>query len=190
MRTRYVFSAILSLVFTSGAAPPARAQAGAETFAATAVVKTAAGAMASAPVSIVVDRKMSEAEAGRLTSAFNAGGLPALRKALVGVAPTGSIRLGSGTPTASRILIERVTDKGRLLTIVTDEPILFLGAGVASAKSKAGYDMAVLDIEVDAKGNGAGMLSPAAKVTVKQGVFVVEDYASELIRLTDVKKVK
>ena len=34
------------------------------------------------------------------------------------------------------------------------------------------------------------MFAPAAKVGVKQGVFIVDDYAAESIRLTDVKKTK
>jgi len=33
-------------------------------------------------------------------------------------------------------------------------------------------------------------MSPAAKVTVKQGVFVIDEYSGELVRLTNVKKVK
>ena len=73
---------------------------------------------------------------------------------------------------------------------MTDQPLMFLGAGVPGAKPKEGYDFGILDIEVDAKGSGSGTLAPAAKVTLKQGVFVVEDYASELVRLTEVKKVK
>ena len=83
-----------------------------------------------------------------------------------------------------------MTDKGRLLTIVADQPILFLGAGVPGAKPKDGYDFAIIDIEVGATGSGSGTLAPAAKVTVKQDVFVVEDYGAELVRLTAVKKVK
>jgi hypothetical protein len=67
---------------------------------------------------------------------------------------------------------------------------LFLGAGVPGAKPKEGYDFAIIDIEVDASGSGSGTIAPAAKVTLKQGVFVVEDYASELVRLTAVKKGK
>ena len=167
-----------------------RAQTGAETFTATATVKTAGGAAATAPVTIIVSRKMAQGEADKLTGAFTTGGIPALRKALVGVPDTGSVQLGTGTPTPTRLTVERVTDKGRLLTIVTDQPILALGAGMPGAKPKEGYDVAVLDIEVDAKGSGSGSLSPAAKVTVKQGVFVVQDYAAEMVRLTDVKKVK
>jgi hypothetical protein len=181
---------VLTLTVVMVAASRAQAQTGAETFRATAAVKTAGSAAASAPVTITVDRKMSQKEADTLVAAFKTGGVAGLRKALVGVPPTGSVRLGSGSPTPTRVTIERTTDKGRLLTIVADQPILFLGAGVAGAKTKEGYDFAIVDIEVDAQGNGSGTLAPAAKVTLKEGVFVVDDYASELVRLTGVSRVK
>src|SRR5262245_2973092 len=163
-------------------------QPGGETFSATASVKTAAGAAATAPVTIVVSRLMPQKEADPLVKAFTDGGVAALRKALSGVAPTGSVQVGSGKPTPARIAIERKTDKGRLLTIVTDQPILFVGAGMPNAKPKEGYDLGVVDIEVDGSGSGTGMMAPAAKVAVKQGAFVVQDYGSESVRLTDVKK--
>jgi len=82
-------------------ASAANGQSGAETFTATATVKTAGGATASTPATIVIDRKMSQAEADKLVAAFTSGGTEALRKALVSVAPTGSIRLGSSKPTAT-----------------------------------------------------------------------------------------
>jgi hypothetical protein len=183
-------SGVLSITMATAMVALAHAQGGPETFSATAAVKTAGAAAATAPVTIVVDRKMSQAEADKFTAAFKAGGAAALRKALAGVAPTGSVRLGGGKPTTTRLTLERATDKGRLLTIVADQPILFLGAGVPGAKAKEGYDFAIIDLEVDAKGSGSGTLSPAAKVTVKQGAIAVEDFAGELVRLTDVKKVK
>jgi hypothetical protein len=179
---------VLSWTVVAAAASIAHAQAGAETFTATATVKTAGSATASAPVTITVDRKMSQSEADSLIAAFKAGGVPGLRKALVGVPPTGSVRLGAGAPTTTRLTLERPTDKGRLLTIVTDQPMAFLGAGLSGAKAKEGYDFAVIDIEVDAQGKGSGTLTPAAKITLKQGVFVVEDYSSELLQLTTVSK--
>ena len=169
-------------VFAQGAAR--------ESFTATATVKTAGGAEATAPVQVTVDRKMSQAEADKMLAAFKKGGAAGLRKALKGVAPTGSVRLGKATPTPTRLTIERPTDKGRLLTIVTDKPILFLGAGVPGAKPKTGYDFAIIDLEVDASGAGSGTLAPAAKVAVKEGAFVVEDYAGELVRLTSVARAK
>jgi hypothetical protein len=190
MHLRHTVCTVLLLMAGAAVVASVPARDAAETFTATATVKAAGGATANAPVEIVIERKTSEGEATRLREAFTAGGEAAFRKALVGMAPTGSIRLGGGNQTATRVTLERPTDKGRLLTIVTDKPILFLGAGVPGAKPKEGYDFAILDIEVSPAGAGSGTLSPAAKVTVKEGAFVVGDYASELIRLTDVKKVK
>lgn len=184
LNTTLVWTVVVAAAWT------VHGQGGPETFSATATVKTVGGASATAPLTIRVDRKMSQSEADSLTGAFKAGGAAALRKALVGVAPTGSVKLGAGTETPTRLTLERPTDKGRLLTIVTDKPILFLGAGEPTAKPKEGYDFGVIDLEVDAKGSGSGTLAPAAKVTVNQGVFVVQDYGSELVRLTAVSKVK
>lgn len=163
---------------------------GRETFAATATVKGAGGASATAPVTVTVDHKMSKSEADKFAEAFRAGGAAGLRKALEGVKPTGSVTLGKGAAVPARLTIERPMEKGRLITIVTDKPLLFLGASLPDAKAKAGHDFGVLDLEVDAAGNGTGTLAPAAKITVKGGAFVVEDYGSELVRLTAVKPVK
>jgi hypothetical protein len=173
-----------------GCATLAQAQAGAESFTATATVKTAGGAEATAPVTITIGRKMPEAESDKLVAAFKSGGPAALRNALAGAPPTGSVQLADGAPTPAIITIERPTDTGRLIVIVTDTPLLFLGAGVPGAKLKEGYDVAVIDLEIDASGDGSGTLAPAAKVTVSGSAFVVEDYASELVRLAGVKKVK
>ena len=109
----------------------------------------------------------------------------------MGVPPTGSVKIGAGNATPTRFTIERASGKGRLLTIVTDQPLLFLGAGVPGAKPKEGYDFAVIDVQVDASGNGTGTIAPAAKLKMNQDAFVVEDYGgNELVRLTAVKKTK
>ena len=170
-------------------APVVRAQTGAETFTATATVKTGGGATATAPVRIVVDRMMPQAEAEKYAAAFRKGGAAEFRKALAGVKPTGSVTLGTGKTTPTRITFERRTDKGRLITIVTDAPILFLGAGAPGAKPKEGYDFAVIDIEVSDQGRGSGVMSPAAKIGLKDTAFVVSDYSIELVQLKDVTKV-
>jgi hypothetical protein len=179
---------VLGLAVLAATVRPAKAQAGAETFVGTATVKTAGNASATAPLTVTITRKMPQAEVDKLLAVFKSGGAAALHKALEGVAPTGSVQLGAGKPTEARLASERTTDKGRLLTIVTDKPILFLGAGVPGAKPKEGYDFAVVDLEVDASGKGTGTVAPAAKVTVKNGAFALEDYGAELVRVTDVKK--
>jgi len=159
-----------------------------ETYTATASIKTAGGAAASAPITIVVDRKMSQAEADKFLAAFKTGGAAGLHKALAGVAPTGSVQVGGGAKTPTRLTLERATDKGRLLTIVSDTPILQLGAGVPGAKPKDGHDFAIIDLELPSSGPGTGTFAPAAKVTVKQGVLVVDDYSGEILKLANVTK--
>ena len=166
----------------------ASAQTGSETYRATATIQTEGGATATAPVTIVVARTTPADEGQALAQAFVAGGEAGLRKALTGRATTGSVQIGKAPATPARITLDRTTDKGRLLTIVTDKPLIFLGAGLPNAKPKEGYGFGVLDIEIDAKGNGTGTLSPAAKVKVVNGAFVVDDYASQQIRLTGVAR--
>ena len=167
-----------------------QAQGGAEAFTATATVKTAAGATASAPLVLSITRKMPQGEADAMVNAFKAGGAAALKKALVGVAPTGTVQIGTGAVVPTRLTVERITGAGRLLTVVTDQPLLFLGASLPGAKATQGYDFAVIDIEVDAQGSGSGTLAPAAKLRVNQGALVVDDYGIESVRLVAVKKTK
>jgi hypothetical protein len=174
------------MVVAATATLPTHAQT--ETYTATASIKTAGGAAANAPVTVVVDRKMTQADVDKFLAAFKSGGAAALRKALEGVPPTGSIQVGSGAKTATRLTLERSTDKGRLLTIVSDTPVLQLGAGAPGAKPKEGYDFAILDLELDSTGKGSGTFAPAAKVTVKQGVFVVDDYSGEILKLAGVTR--
>ena len=168
------------------------AQTGAETFSAAATLKTvAAGATATAPVRIVLTRMMPQTEAEKYAAAFRSGGAAALRKALTGVKPAGTVTLGATKPVPIRIAFERRTDKGRLITLVSDTPLLFVGASLPGAKAKEGYEFGVIDLEVDDKGNGTGTVSPAAKIGLNpQGAFVVTDYSLELVRLTNVARAK
>ena len=67
-------------------------------FTATAAVKGAGGAAASAPVTITIDRKMSQGEAESLVAAFKTGGAAALRKGLAGTAPLARFALAQAAP--------------------------------------------------------------------------------------------
>ena len=118
---------------------------------------------------------MSAQEADGLTAAFKTGGAAAMRKALNGVKPTGTITHRNGKPVPTRLTIERPSDQGRMLTIVTDQPLVLIGAGLPDAKPTAGFDFGIVDFVIDASGNGTGTMSPAAKVTVRQGAFVTDE---------------
>jgi hypothetical protein len=181
---RYVVLSVLLLNALYTAHPQAQ---GRELFTATATVATEAGAPLTAPVAIVVMRKMTRTETDKFVAAFNSGGAAGLRRALVGVPPTGSVQLGA-RKTPIRLTIERASSAGRLITMVTDRPLLDLGVEMPGAKSKQGYDFGVIDIDVDTKGGGHGSLAPAASIAVRGGTFVVEDYADEVISLTAVAR--
>ena len=140
-------------------------------------------------MTIVVDRKMPQAEADKLLAAFKSGAQLHFVRPMVGVAPTGSVSVGGGLPTPTRLTIERPTDKGQLLTIVADKPILQLGAGVPGAKPKEGYDFAHHRSASQFCGDRIrSRPRRQPRVTVKQGAFVVDDYSGELVKLNGVSR--
>src|SRR5262245_30198084 len=93
-----------------------------EQFVGIANMTRAAGGFAVTPVTITVDRKMSDPETSAFVEAFRSGGVAGLKKALEGVPPTGSVRLGEQT-TPTRLTIESTVFGGRILTLVTDQPL-------------------------------------------------------------------
>ena len=53
---------------------------------------------------------------------------------------------------------------GRTITIVTDTPVFFFGARKADAKSTKGYEVAEMRLDLDAAGQGTGVMAAAARV--------------------------
>jgi hypothetical protein len=156
---------------------------------ATATLEREGGATITAPVVITIKRIMSEFEANKYATAYRRGGEKALRAALVDIPTTGTVQLGRGKPVPTRITTERKTEKGRQLTIVTDQPLLFLGASLPDAKPKTGYNFAVIELLFDDKGAGSGTMATAAWIKLDpQGGFAVQDYSGELVKLTVASK--
>jgi len=185
MRNAVCFALALGLL----PAVPAAAQSAPETFTATAAVKSAAGASATAPVVIAITRWTTDAERDTAMAALKSGGSTALRKALSAMPEAGTIEVG-GQKAPLRFARPLTTGGGRLITVVASEPILHLGAGVPDAKPKAGYDLAFATFEVDTSGKGnTGDLAPAAKLKIGTGdAIVVDDYGTEAVRLSGIAK--
>ena len=161
--------------------------AGPETFTATASVKKGA-ASATAPVSVSVTRYASENEIAAVRKAAEAGG-PALRTALAALGDAGFIQLGEGR-TPIKFAAERSTPSGRIITVLTAEPMLHMGAGLPTAKSTEGFDVAAAMLDIGATG-GKGELAPAAKVGIdKGGAFVIQDYGATIMWLSGLARSK
>jgi hypothetical protein len=184
---------VLAVAVLALSAPLASAQAMGpkEVYNATATLKTEAGATMTAPVTLTIDRWTSDEDRDKAVMALRGGGTPAVQNLLASMADAGTLQLGK-VKTPVRFARSLPVAGGKVITLVTAQPVFFVGAGVPGAQpqDKSGYNVAVVIFQVDAEGKGdTGDLAPAAKVKLddKSG-FVVEDYGAEAVRLTGIAK--
>jgi len=157
-----------------------------QTFTATATVKTAAGGSATAPLTVVVRQFTTDAERDELMAALKQGGTASARALLAKRSDLGTVQVG-GRQTAIKHAYARTTGDGQMVTVVTAEPLVFLGAGIPEAKPTAGYDLGLVMLEVASSGPGRGELVPATKVRMnEQGAIVTDDYSGEVVHLSNV----
>ena len=160
-----------------------------ETVVATASVKNASGASLSVPVTASITRFASDAERDALLAAVKKGGTAAARQLLEKGADAGTIELSSSRTPIKYAFARSLGGGDRLITLITAQPVFFLGAGAPGAKPKEGFDLGLMLLELKASGPGKGELAPAAKVRIdNQNAIVTEDYGAELVQLTNVVK--
>ena len=187
-----VASIVLSAVCLT-AAPPVmqnRGTVGApETFSANAQVKVSPG-VAVATIQVVIQRYTPDAERAALEGALETGGYSAFLTALRSASDVGYVEYGTSRFT---IRYARETEAGnsRRIDVVTDSPIFFVGGGAPQAKPRAGFDVAVLRMEIDGIGLGSGVMAAAARLKpAPDGGVQIDDYAEQPIKLvTVVRKV-
>ena len=185
MRHTTIALTVLAGVALVASMATAQTPAAPEVLKATGTVTGSGGAVLTAPVTITIKRVMSQFEADKYVTAFKRGGEAGLRNALIDIPTTGTIQLGGAKPVVTRLTTERKTEKGRQLTIITLEPLLFLGASLPGAQQTKGYNFGIIHLEFDATGAGSGTIVPAGWVKLDdQGSFVVKDYSGEMIKLT------
>jgi hypothetical protein len=160
-----------------------------ESFTATASIKTGSKPTTS-PVKISVNRYSSETERSAVMGAIRAGGTHALREAVAKMDDAGSIEIGD-KKTPIKYAYARSTGSGRIVTLITADPILKLGPGMPEFKQTAGHDVAAALLVLDGQGRGHGEFAPAATLkTNKSGAIVVEDYGKAKVWLKGVAKAK
>jgi hypothetical protein len=130
------------------------------------------------------DRKTVEA-------ALTEGGYPRFLLALRNAPEVGQLVLGGGEPFAIRYARETVAASGRSIIVVTDKPVFFIGGGRTGGggKPRAGYEVAVVQIQLDATGQGRGTIATAARVRPDgNGGVLLDDYAEGLITLSKITR--
>lgn len=160
-----------------------------ESFRATAKVANEAGLAGAAFVDVQIDKYTPDAERDALVSTFKSGGLPALVTALRKAPAMGSIKMGTDTVVVRFAREQRSSETRRTITIVGDHPMLFVGGGAVNAKPREGYDLTVVQIDIDDAGVGQGKMAAAAKI--KPGGsngLELDDYAEQPINLVNISR--
>ena len=159
-----------------------------ETFSASAQARTAGGA-AAAVLRIHVDRYTTDDERDAAVKALQTGGSAGLTAALRKSAAIGYVEVGDKKWTI-RFARQQQVPKGRQIVAVVDQPMFFVGGGQAAPKTREGFDLAVIQFEVDEIGMGQGTMAAAAQVKPGGPAGVeLADYADEPIKLVTVTKV-
>lgn len=185
MRSRTL--AIVVLLTIAAASSLAGAQHKApETFTANLHVTGGSGGAGAATIVIDVKRYTPDAERTAVETALKTGGFAGFVAALRKAPPVGTVSFGEKSWTI-RWAREQRGPKGRTITLVTDQPIFFVGGGAADAKPREGYEVALIHMRVDDVGLGDGTMAAAARVRPggESGVQV-DDYAEKPIKLVTV----
>ena len=156
-----------------------------EAFSATAEVKNASGAL-SGTLDVRITSYTTDFDRTAVETALRHGGYPGFLTALRKAPEVGQIVLAGSQPYAIRYAREQVEGDGRTIVLVTDKPVYFIGGGRnATTKPRAGYEIGVLQIQLDGKGQGSGTMAAAARVRPDgDGGVLLDDYAEEPIALT------
>ena len=189
VRAAIVLTAVLVLeASTWVGAQAARPATAPEVFSATAQAKTASSATSGA-LEVRVSRYTPDFDRKIVEEALRLGGYPQFVTALRNAPEVGQLTLAGSQPYAIRYARETADGGGRTILVVTDRPVFFVGSGRADPKPRAGFEVAVVRIQVDAAGQGQGTMAAAARVRPDgNGGVLLDDYAEEPIAVTKVTR--
>jgi hypothetical protein len=163
-------------------APPPPA---AETFDLTATASAGPGAVGTLTVPMVlqIDRYTPAHARTTMTDALKHSGYSGFLNALREAPIAGSLTIGDQKWTV-RWARQLPSESGRVISIVTDKPVAFVGGGKTDAKPRAGYEVAVAQFTIDRSGKGTGTMAAAARVKPGGETGVrIDDYAETPVTL-------
>jgi hypothetical protein len=180
-----VLGAALNWTSIAGAQTPSNTPK--EEFIANAVNLSNVGRPGASQIEITINRYTSDAARDRLMSVFREKGASALLKELQDEPPVGTIRAPGSLAYDLRYARELPgADGGRRIILATDRPIGF--AEARNSSRTLDYPFTLIEMRLDKEGKGEGKLNIAAKLTLNDNVLVIEDYATQPVMLTEVRK--
>jgi len=131
-------------------------------------------------LTIRVERPMNGTYRTRVVDALKFGGYPNFLKTLRPLPVIGTIEL-DGRKVELRYAHEEPGDGGSRLVLAADTPMFFLGS---QEKPRAGYELTLVELTLDAKGSGKGVMTGAARVKPSpDGGIIVDDFAGTPVQL-------
>ena len=144
-------------------------------------VKSGATAITS-KLTIRVDRLMEESRWMRVSDALKFGGYANALNTLRALPPVGTIQLEKRLVDIRYAREQGQATKGRRLLLIADRPLFFLSGD--PKKSRAGYELTVVDLQIDEQGGVSGTMNGAARVKPSPDGVVLDDFADVEVQLT------
>jgi hypothetical protein len=132
-------------------------------------------------VTIRVDRLMEENRRKRVTDALTYSGYGPFLNALRTIPVIGAIAVGTRSVDI-RYAREQQEAEGRRLLLVADRPLFFLSGD--PAKTRAGFELTIVELHFDAQGEVSGTMMGAARVKPSPDGVAASDFADAPVRLT------
>jgi len=161
---------------------------GPETFSANAQV-LGQDASASAMVTIRIEHYIAESDRKNMLEALRIGGYPGFLPVFRKAPEIGSVEM-NGRKVVVRWAHQQATpNEGRTISVVTDGPLFFVGGGSVDSKPRAGFELAILLLDVDSTGVGTGTMAAAARVRPGGPTGVqIDDYSEKPVKLVTVRR--
>ena len=131
-------------------------------------------------VTIQVTRQMSDPTRTRANDSLKYSGFPGFVNALRPLVSVGSIETQSNS-VPIRYTREEQDGAATRLLLIADRPVFFLVPD--PTKSRAGFELTVVDLRFDGQGGVTGQMAGAAKVKPSSDGVALEDYAEALVVL-------
>jgi hypothetical protein len=134
-------------------------------------------------LTVHVEQQMPAFRRTKLIDALKRGGYPEFLKTLRALQPIGTITTET-REVELRYMHEEPTTTGRRLILVADRPLFFLNRD--ASKTKAGYELTLVELQFDGAGGVTGTITGAARVRPSpqgDGGVVLDDYAEAPVQL-------
>ena len=143
---------------------------------------------ASAVLTIHIDAYTDERNRNAMLEALKAGGYQGFLPALRSAPAVGYVEV-NGRKVVVRWAREQATPNGRTISVVTERPLFFVGGSAVDAKPREGFELAVIQMDVDSIGLGTGLLAAAARVQPGGATGVqIDDYAEKPVKLVSIRR--